>query len=119
VADFQIDPGTKRVGLSLLAAAYELRSRLFKAILSLLGIFAVMTPWQNDIFQRIATPIMTRLPLGSSLISKQVAGPFVTPLKAVFWLAVFIAMPLMLYQLWKLIDRWLPALRGACSERGP
>jgi len=109
VADLQIDPGTKRVGLSLLAAAYELRSRLFKAILSLLGIFAVMTPWQNDIFQRIATPIMTRLPLGSSLISKQVAGPFVTPLKAVFWLAVFIAMPLMLYQLWKLIDRWLPA----------
>ena len=109
MAEFQIDPGTKRVGLSLLAAAYELRSRLFKAILSLLGIFAVMTPWQNDIFQRIATPIMTRLPLGSSLISKQVAGPFVTPLKAVFWLAVFIAMPLMLYQLWKLIDRWLPA----------
>ena len=109
MAAFDIDPGTKRVGLSLLAAAYELRSRLFKAILSLLAIFAIMTPFQNEIFLKIATPIMTRLPLGSSLISKQVAGPFITPFKAVFWLAVFIAMPLMLYHLWKLVDRWLPA----------
>lgn len=109
MADLQIDPDIKRVGVSVLAAAYELRSRLFKVILSLLGVFVVMTPWQNAIFQKIATPIMTRLPLGSSLISKQVAGPFITPLKAVFWLAVFISMPLMLYQVWKLVDRWLPA----------
>lgn len=104
-----IDPQTKRLGARLLAAAYELRSRLFKAILSLLGVFAIMTPFQNAIFTTIATPIMTRLPIGSSLISKHVAGPFTTPLKTVFWLAVFIAMPAMLYQLWKLIDQWLPS----------
>ncbi len=109
MAGFPLDPETKRVGRSLLAAAYELRSRLFKAGLSLLGIFAVMTPFQNQIFTSIATPIMTRLPLGSSLISKHVAGPFTTPLKAVFWLAVFVSMPAMLYHLWKLIDQWLPA----------
>jgi sec-independent protein translocase protein TatC len=109
VINIPVDPETKRVGTTLLAAAYEFRSRLFKAILSLLGIFAVMAPFQNEIFTTIATPIMTRLPLGSTLISKHVAGPFTTPLKAVFWIAVFIAMPAMLYQLWKLIDRWLPA----------
>jgi sec-independent protein translocase protein TatC len=102
------DPDIKRLGTRLLAAAFELRSRLFKAILSLLGVFAIMTPFQNTIFTTIATPIMTRLPLGSSLISKHVAGPFTTPLKAVFWIAVFISMPAMLYQLWKLIDQWLP-----------
>jgi len=109
VADPPIDPEIKRLGTRLLAAAYELRSRLFKAILSLLGVFAIMTPFQNQIFTTIATPIMTRLPLGSSLISKHVAGPFTTPLKAVFWIAVFISMPAMLYHLWKLIDQWLPA----------
>ena len=108
MVNIPIDPETQRVGTTLLAAAYELRSRLFKAVLSLLGIFFVMAPFQNAIFTRIATPIMTRLPLGSTLISKHVAGPFTTPLKAVFWLAVFIAMPAMLYHLWKLIDRWLP-----------
>jgi sec-independent protein translocase protein TatC len=109
VADLSIDPETKRLGTRLLAAAYELRSRLFKAILTLLGVFAIMAPFQNQIFVTIATPIMTRLPLGSSLISKHVAGPFTTPLKAVFWLAVFIAMPAMLYHVWKLVDEWLPA----------
>jgi len=108
VADL-FDTETKRLGTRLLAAVYELRSRLFKAILWLLGVFAVLTPFQNQIFTSIATPIMTRLPLGSSLISKHVAGPFTTPLKAVFWLAVFISMPALLYQLWKLIDQWLPA----------
>jgi sec-independent protein translocase protein TatC len=108
VADLPIDPETKRLGTRLLAAAYELRSRLFKAILSLLGVFAIMSPFQNQIFTTIATPIMKRLPLGSSLISKHVAGPFTTPLKAVFWIAVFVSMPAMLYQLWKLIDQWLP-----------
>ena len=96
------------MGKSLLAAAYELRSRLFKAIVALLAVFIALAPFQNPIFTAIATPIMKALPLGSSLISKQVAGPFVTPLKATFWLALFIAMPVLLYQLWKLIDQWLP-----------
>ena len=109
MADLLIDPETKRLGTRLLAAAYELRSRLFKAILSLLGVFAIMTPFQNEIFTKVATPIMTWLPIGSSLISKHVSGPFTTPLKTIFWIAVFIAMPAMLYQLWKLIDQWLPA----------
>jgi sec-independent protein translocase protein TatC len=109
VADSPLNPDIQRLGKSLLAGVYELRSRLFKAVLWLLGVFLVMAPFQNQIFTTIATPIMTRLPLGSSLISKQVAGPFLTPLKATFWLAVFVAMPAILYQVWKLVDRWLPA----------
>jgi sec-independent protein translocase protein TatC len=103
-----LNPDIHRLGKSLLAGAYELRSRLFKAILALLAVFIALAPFQNRIFTTIATPIMKALPLGSSLISKQVAGPFVTPLKATFWLALFITMPVLLYQLWKLVDQWLP-----------
>jgi sec-independent protein translocase protein TatC len=33
----------------------------------------------------------------------------VTPLKATFWVALFATMPVLLYQLWKIVDRWLPA----------
>jgi sec-independent protein translocase protein TatC len=51
---------------------------------------------------------MTALPQGSSLISKQVASPFLTPLKATFWVAVFLTMPVLLYHLWKLVDHWVP-----------
>jgi sec-independent protein translocase protein TatC len=109
VAELPLNPDVRRLGKSLLAAAYELRSRLFKAIGALLAVFIALAPFQNAIFTRVATPIMKALPLGSSLISKQVAGPFVTPLKATFWLALFATMPIMLYQLWKLVDQWLPA----------
>ena len=30
-------------------------------------------------------------------------------MKATFWVALFAAMPLLLYHLWKLVDAWLPA----------
>jgi sec-independent protein translocase protein TatC len=60
------------------------------------------------VFQVIAEPIMAAMPEGSSLISKQVASPFLTPLRATFWVSLFAAMPLLLYHLWKLVDAWLP-----------
>src|SRR5688572_31549978 len=52
---------------------------------------------------------MAAMPPESSLISKQVASPFMTPMRAAFWVALFAAMPFMLYQLWRIIDYRLPA----------
>jgi sec-independent protein translocase protein TatC len=109
VSSLSLDPETARVGKTLLAAALELRSRAFKMILCLIGAFACLYPFADEIFQFIAGPIMTALPEGSSLISKQVASPFMTPLRATFWAALFVSMPLLLYHLWKLVDAWLPA----------
>ena len=37
--------------------------------------------------------------------------PFLTPLKATFWVALFAAMPLLLYHIWKMLDSWLPATK--------
>jgi sec-independent protein translocase protein TatC len=108
VASLPLDPDTARAGKTLLAGALELRSRLFKMLLCLLGVFACMLPFADEIFQVVADPIMDALPQGSSLISKQVASPFLTPLKATFWVALFASMPLLLYHLWKLVDAWLP-----------
>src|SRR5688572_8294902 len=78
-------------------------------ILCLLGVFLCLLPFADQVFQVVAEPIMRAMPEGSSLISKQVASPFLTPLRATFWVALFAAMPLLLYHLWKLIDAWLPA----------
>ena len=103
-----LDPKTQRAGRTLLKGALELRSRAFKAILSLLVIFLCLVPFADQVFQVIAEPIMDAMPPESSLISKQVASPFMTPLKATFWVALFLAMPLLLYQIWKLVDSWLP-----------
>jgi sec-independent protein translocase protein TatC len=104
-----LDPDTARAGQSLLKVAFDLRSRAFKAIGLLLLLFLGLLPFAEEIFQIISAPITTALPEGSSLISKQVASPFMTPMKATFWVAVFLAMPAVLYQMWKLVDGWLPA----------
>jgi len=109
VASLPLDPDTARVGKTLLAGALEARSRIFKMLLCLLGVFLCLVPFAEDVFQIIADPIMRAMPEGSSLISKEVASPFLTPLKATFWVALFAAMPLVLYHLWKLIDAWMPA----------
>jgi sec-independent protein translocase protein TatC len=109
VPSLSLDPDTARAGKTLLAGALELRSRAFKAILTLLVLFLCLLPFADEIFQTIARPIMVALPEGSSLISKQVASPFMTPMKATFWVSLFAAMPILLYQVWKLVDAWLPA----------
>jgi sec-independent protein translocase protein TatC len=78
-------------------------------VLCLLGIFLALLPFADQVFQIVADPITSSMPEGSSLISKEVASPFLTPLRATFWVALFASMPLLLYHLWKLIDAWLPA----------
>jgi sec-independent protein translocase protein TatC len=109
VADLSLDPEARRVGTSLLAGALELRSRGVKAIACLLVVFFALFPFSAEVFHFIAEPILAALPQGSSLISRQVASPFLTPLKATFWVALFLSMPLLLYHLWRLVDTWLPA----------
>jgi sec-independent protein translocase protein TatC len=109
VSSLPLDPETAKVGKTLLAGALEARSRIFKMLLCLLGLFICLFPFADEVFQIVARPIMDAMPEGSSLISKEVASPFLTPLKATFWVALFASMPLLLYHLWKLVDAWLPA----------
>ena len=111
MSSLSIDPNAARAGRTLLAGALELRSRAFKAIACLLVVFLALLPFADQVFQVVADPIMDAMPEDSSLISKEVASPFLTPLKATFWVALFAAMPLLLYHLWKLIDFWVPSKR--------
>lgn len=111
MSSLSLDPDTERVGRSLLQGALELRSRAFKALLCLLGLFLCLLPFADEVFQIVARPIMDAMPEGSSLISKEVASPFLTPMKTAFWVALFATMPLLLYHVWKLVAFWLPATK--------
>ncbi len=106
--DFQIDPNARRIGRSLLDGVLEARSRGVKMLLALGAIALALTPFSERVFKLIAEPMMARLPADAKMIAKDVASPFLTPLKATLWLSVFLAMPIILYQVWRLIDGWLP-----------
>jgi sec-independent protein translocase protein TatC len=51
----------------------------------------------------LSGPLTTHLPEGSSMIAIEVASPFLIPFKLTLVLAVFIAMPYLLYQVWAFI----------------
>lgn len=108
VSGFSLDPNTQRVGRSVLAGALELRSRAVKALLSLAAVFLCLMPFADRVFQLVAEPVIAQMPDTGSLIARQVASPFLTPLKATMWVSLFIGMPILLYHLWRLADRWLP-----------
>ena len=78
----------------------ELRDRLLRMVLAVLVFFVAMFPFANDIYVFIAEPLMAHLPEGTSMIATQVASPFLTPFKMSLVASVFLAMPVILYQLW-------------------
>jgi sec-independent protein translocase protein TatC len=108
VSGFSLDPKAQRVGKSVLAGALELRSRAIKALLSLVAVAACLLPFSDRVFEIIAEPVIAKMPDTGSLIARQVASPFLTPLKATLWVSLFVGMPFLLYHLWRLADHWLP-----------
>ena len=87
----------------LIAHLVELRSRLLRALLSVLAVFVLLAAFANDIYSLIAAPMLARLPEGSAMIATEVASPFLVPFKLCAYLALFIAMPYVLYQAWAFV----------------
>jgi len=81
----------------------ELRDRLLRMVVAILLVFLVLFPFANEIYTFVAEPIRAQLPAGSQMIATQVASPFLTPFKLTLVVAVFVAMPYLLYQLWAFV----------------
>lgn len=88
---------------TLISHLIELRARLLRMLYAVLIVFAVMAPFASDIFGWVAAPLIERLPGSATMIATEVASPFLTPFKLTFVAAIFVAMPVVLYQLWAFI----------------
>jgi sec-independent protein translocase protein TatC len=88
---------------TLLSHLVELRGRLLKMVVTVLLLFICLVPFADRIFTLAADPLMARLPEGTSMIATQVASPFLTPFKLSLAVAVFLAMPVILYQAWAFV----------------
>lgn len=89
--------------LPLIAHLLELRNRILKVVIVVLVIFFSLVYFANDIYHYIAIPLTSELPQGSSMIATGVATPFFTPIKLTIVLSIFLAIPVILYQLWAFI----------------
>ncbi|MEO8810684.1 MAG: twin-arginine translocase subunit TatC [Rhodanobacter sp.] len=82
----------------------ELRSRLLKAIVAVVLVLLALVPVANRLYTQLAAPLVARLPQGAHLIAIGVTSPFITPLKLALYAALFISMPVILYQLWAFVS---------------
>jgi sec-independent protein translocase protein TatC len=88
---------------TLMSHLLELRSRLMKSVLAVIVVFLGLTPWMDRVFEYVSKPLRDALPEGSEMIVTDVAAPFMTPMKTTFFVALFIAMPVVLFQIWAFV----------------
>jgi sec-independent protein translocase protein TatC len=87
---------------TLLSHLIELRSRLIKISIAVVGMFVILLPFSQRIFVVVSQPLVDVLP-GQKMIATAVASPLLTPFKLTFFVALFVVMPVVLYQVWAFV----------------
>lgn len=88
---------------SLISHLLELRDRLLYALIAIAVVFGALLPFTGEVYSLVARPLLAVLPAGSSMIATEVASPFLTPIKLTLAVAIVIAIPFLLYQLWAFV----------------
>ena len=87
----------------LISHLIELRKRLLNCIIAVVAIFLCLAYFSNDIYQMVSAPLIEQMPAGASMIATDVASPFFAPVKLTMIVSVFLAVPVILYQVWAFI----------------
>jgi sec-independent protein translocase protein TatC len=87
---------------TLLSHLVELRTRLLKISAAIVVVFIALLPFSKKIFFLVSEPLRDVLP-GKEMIATGVASPLLTPFKLTFFAALFVAMPIVLYQVWAFV----------------
>jgi sec-independent protein translocase protein TatC len=87
---------------TLLSHLTELRNRLFKIVIAVFAVFVALLPFSKTIFNFVATPLTDVIPNGQ-LLALSPVSPVTATIALMFYLALFISMPIILYQLWAFV----------------
>jgi len=94
---------TSTNNLSLFDHLLELRARLLHSIIFVLVVFLSLIAWREQLYQYLAKPLLATMPNGTQMIATEVTSTFFAPFKLTMVLAIFIAMPYILFQIWSFI----------------
>jgi sec-independent protein translocase protein TatC len=94
------DPAVEETFMSHLV---ELRDRIIRAGVSVIVVFIGLVYWAPNIFRLLARPLMQNLPKDGKMIVTDVTGSFFVPMKVTMMVALVIALPVVLYQIWAFV----------------
>ena len=88
---------------TLIGHLVELRSRLLRVVMAVLGVFICSAYFATDLYEWLSKPLTDVLPEGATMIAKDVTAPFLAPFKLTFMLSIFAAIPVILHQIWSFV----------------
>jgi sec-independent protein translocase protein TatC len=88
---------------TLISHLIELRQRLMWALLAVVAVFVVLSFFMQEVFLFVAQPLLDALPEGSVFQAIGIASSFFVQFKTTMFAALFIAMPVVLYQIWHFV----------------
>lgn len=97
------EPESESGKMSFLEHLDELRKRLVHVVLYMSVGFLCCWPLSKPIYNFLALPITVTLPPGSKLAFTKPTDPFILYMKVAFLAAIFLTLPLTLYEVWKFI----------------
>src|SRR5512135_3462329 len=86
-----------------IAHLIELRKRLLNSVRAMLLVFICLFPFARQLYAWLAQPLLAKLPKGGQMIATDVTTPFFVPMKVAMMAAFLIALPYILYQIWRFI----------------
>lgn len=89
--------------LTLVDHLIELRQRLIRIVLAVGVLLVILFPFARELYELLAFPLMSQLPNGDTMLATDVISNFLTPLKFTLVLALAIAAPYWLYQVWAFV----------------
>lgn len=87
----------------ILRLLIELRKRILNCLLALIVIFTGLFYFANDLYSLLALPLLKHLPPGQGLIATNIVAPFFVPFELTLMVALFVAVPIFIYQLWAFV----------------
>lgn len=81
----------------------ELRSHLIKICVAVLLIFLLLAGFSRDLYDFLSDPLVAQLPANSTMIATDITSNFMAPIRLTIFVAAFLAMPYILYQIWSFV----------------
>ena len=81
----------------------ELRTRLLRIIYALGGVFILLLPFRNRVYETFALPVLNNMLPGQTMLAYDGIDIFLTPIKVCLFLACLFTIPWILYQVWAFV----------------
>ena len=81
----------------------DLRTHLIKICVAVLLIFLLLVGFSRDLYDFLSDPLVAQLPANSTMIATDITSNFMAPIRLTIFVAAFLAMPYILYQIWSFV----------------